>query len=227
MARYRSSIPATASERIVSRHPGSRIKQRANYFVDRKLVGIRTFHETGGIEFESPMRHGRLHGTVHRFDIRGKLDSSEPYRNGLPHGIAKQYGSDGKLLGTYAMKHGAGIDLWWDQYDEHSLPFLSEARYLKDGVRHGWEWWLDDSRKSVWSECHYFQSRKHGIEREWRNGKLRRGYPRYWLHEERVTKRRYLRAALKDPALPPFRAADNRPERTFPPEIQSALRRKH
>ncbi len=62
------------------------------------------------------------------------------------------------------------------------------------------------------------------IERVWNlRGRLRRGYPKYWIHEVQVTKRRYVRAAQDDPTLPPFRENENRPGRKFPTEIAELL----
>jgi hypothetical protein len=147
------------------------------------------------------------------------LLSAEPYRNGLPHGAAKQWADDGTLIGTYTMKHGTGLDLWWCGGRECS--YVTEARYLKDGKLHGFEWWLKADGKSVSEERHFAENLLHGIERSWnRAGRLRRGYPRYWIHGLRVSKRQYVRACSSDPSLPPFREAENRPERTFPPEVK-------
>ena|SRR5258708_35981028 len=103
-------------------------------------------------------------------------------------------------------------------------PYLSEIRYMKDGLRHGFEWWLDTYERVV-EEHHFYQGQEHGIVRAWnRQGRVRRGYPRYWVHGERVNKAKYLKASERDPNLPPFRKEDNEPARTFPPEIRQHLR---
>ena len=182
-----------------------------------KVVGIRHFHETGELEYENPLRNGLLHGIVYRSDVPGKLLSAEPYFKGFPHGTAKQWSNDGKLMGTYTMKHGTGIDLWWNPHSENGLPYLSEVHYYKEGKRHGFEWWLNEDQGSVHEERHWRNGQMHGIERSWnQQGRLQRGYPRYWLNDVRITKSQYIRACAKDPTLPPFREADNRPQRTFP-----------
>lgn len=188
-----------------------------------RIVGTRSFHETGELEYENPLKNGLPHGIVYRSDVPGELLSAEPFRNGLPHGVARQWSDDGKLIGTYSMKHGTGLDLWWCQYKEDGPHHLAEARYFYEGNRHGFEWWLyDDQRLSI--ERHFRNDKQHGIERSWnQHGRLSRGYPKYWLDGAHVTKRQYTRACANDPSLPPFREKDNRPHRSFPPEIKVHL----
>jgi hypothetical protein len=79
------------------------------------------------------------------------------------------------------MKHGTGLDLWRvkDNWG-HGRVFLSEARYLKEGNFHGFEWWLNEDQKSVHDEHHFWENLQHGVQRSWNSqGRLRRGYPRY------------------------------------------------
>jgi hypothetical protein len=75
------------------------------------------------------------------------------------------------------MIHGSGLDLWRSELSEHGLPYLSEARYLKVGPLHAFEWWLN--------EDHFYQGQRHGIERSWNPvaRALRRAYPEYWVHK--------------------------------------------
>jgi hypothetical protein len=216
---YRSSIPKAARERVVATFVTGPQKYMARCMLNGKLVGIRFFHETGDVESERPLKDGKLHGIMYRSDEPGELLSAEPYFNGLLHGIAKQF-NDGKLIGTYTMKHGTGLDLWRG-VDDGGVSRLKEARYLKAGKWHGFEWWLNDDQKSVTSESHFWSDEMHGIERSWHwaTRRLRRGYPKYWVHDRRVTKRQYVRECAKDPTLPPFREKDNRPQRKFPPEV--------
>ena len=54
-------------------------------------------------------------------------------------------------------------------------------------------------------------------------GRLRRGYPQYFVQGERVTKRQYLRACQTDPTLPIRRAQDDQPERPLPASVMSQL----
>jgi antitoxin component YwqK of YwqJK toxin-antitoxin module len=220
---YRSSIPKSARERVTDRD-SSGAKLRAEYILRGKIVGVRWFHEPGEPSFETPLKDDVYHGTVYRWDIPGILLSSEPYVSGLAHGIARQWSDDGKLIGIYKMKRGTGIDLWWGGCN--GAFSLSEVHYLKDGRPHGYEWWLDDDKK-VNSERHWRGGLAHGIERDWNaQGRLRRGYPRYYLHGERVNKRRYERACDSDSSLPKFRQKDNEPKRKFPPEVAKFFKRK-
>jgi hypothetical protein len=54
-------------------------------------------------------------------------------RNGRTHGVARQWSDDGTLIGTYKMKRGAGIDLWWLNEDQGSV---SEERHFRNpGMR--------------------------------------------------------------------------------------------
>jgi len=79
------------------------------------VVGVRYFHETGELETEYALRDGLMHGIAYRSDVPGEPLSAEPCAHGLPHGTAKQWSGDGKLIGTYTMKHGTGVDLWWTE----------------------------------------------------------------------------------------------------------------
>jgi hypothetical protein len=225
MKYYRSSIPKAARERVTATFVTGPQRYKAECILNGKVVGIRYFHETGELEYECPLKNGLAHGIEYRSDVPGELLSAEPYSNGLPHGTARQWSKDGKLIGTYTMQHGTGIDLWWCESFENGLPYLSEARYVKGGTRHGFDWWLNEDQKSVWEERHFRNDQMHGIERSWNwQGRLRRGYPRYWVNGARITKRQYLRARAKDPTLPPFRKTDNRPQRRFPAEVIANLR---
>lgn len=227
MRHYRSSIPKNARERVVATHITGPQKYKAEYWLNRKLVGIRHFAPSGELELERPLKDGRQHGTVYFFeDVPARVYSSEPWVNGLPHGIARQYAADGKLLGTYTMKRGTGLDLWWQCRNwGMGASYLSEARYLKDGKWHGFEWWLTENQRGVSQERHFSEFLLHGIERQWNaQGGMRRGYPRYWIKGERVTRRQYLSACKTDPTLPRYRDADNKPRRKFPSEVSANLR---
>ena len=225
---YRSSIPKSAQERVVSSHKSNGMKHRVDYIVDGKLVGFRQFNEEGEIEFERPLRDGLTHGTVYMFhgDINrsGEITFSEPHKNGLAHGTARQWSEhDGSLIGTYSMKHGTGLDLWRNWSYVTKAEYLSEARYIKSGKWHGFEWWINEDQ-ALNKENHFQEDLQHGILREWNaSGKLRRGYPKYWVANVQVSKRKYLAACVKDASLPLFQEADNQPQRIFPPEVLAAI----
>jgi hypothetical protein len=216
---YRSSIPKGARERVTATFVSGPQKYKAECVFRRKIVGIRYYHETGEPSLEVPLKNGIMHGILYSWYTSGKLTSAAPYRNGREHGTARQWSDGGELIGTYTMKHGTGIDLWWQDYPNRT-PHLAEIRYMSDGMRHGFEWWLNQRGRSVHEECHFHSDKKHGVERSWNSrGRLRRGYPKYWVRDERLTKSRYIRECAKDPSLPPFRERENRPQRRFPLEI--------
>ena len=222
-AAYRSSIPGTARERVTERFPGGR-KRKAEYRVGGKVMGIRSFFESGEPEHEYGLKDGRKHGVEYWWLGPDLLMSAQPFVDGVAHGVTKQWDQDGRLLGTYRMVRGTGIDLWRQRREDGSI-YLSEVLHLKGGHRNGFEWWLDEGQRTVYIERHWRDSQLHGIYREWNEaGRLRRGYPQYFVGGVQVTRRHYLKACASDPTLPPFRQQDNRPSRTFPPEVAKHLR---
>lgn len=198
------------------------------YRLDDKVVGRRYFRDDGVLGTEYALKDGLTHGTLYYFDDYPdgvlKVHFAWPHRNGLPNGTAKQWSRDGKLIGTFTMRRGTGWDLWRQDFGDGSIV-LSEARHYRDGKWHGFEWDFDfEDQSCPTSENHFWENLQHGIQRDWNsNGRLSRGYPKYWINNKQVTKRQYLRAATKDPNLPPFREIDNLPKRQFPTEVQAAI----
>jgi antitoxin component YwqK of YwqJK toxin-antitoxin module len=224
--RYKSSIPPSATERVVERYKDGD-RQLARYFVDGQLVGSRFWDDDGYLSLERPCnKDGLTHGVEYSWYFDGVLTSAAPWVNGKPHGVAKQWSQSGKLVGSYKMTHGTGIDLFWNAICgvDAAGYYLSEVHYMQDGQFHGYTWRFNDDRASVWWEEHYVRGLRHGIERRWNeHGRLSRGFPRYFVDGKRVDKRKYLRAAAADPSLPRFRAKDNSPARKFPDEIRKHL----
>ena len=69
------------------------------------------------------------------------------------------------------MTHGTGLDLWRGVDPKEGIPRLYEARYLKDGKWHGFEWWLNhEDQRSLCQESHFWNDRMHGIQRSWLSG---------------------------------------------------------
>lgn len=194
--------------------------------LDGRVVGQRAYDWDGKLRIETPIRDGKKHGREYIWSETGALESVEPYRDGKRHGLAKQYGRKGNLIGTYRFIHGTGFDIWrWEQED--GSTFVSEVFTVQDGTLHGYEWWLNADQRSVWHERHWQRGRLHGIERMWNeNGRLKRGYPKYWVQDRAVNKRVYLRSAGRDESLPKYRDSDNHPQRTFPSEIERTVSKK-
>lgn len=223
---YLTTIPAEACEEVTERFDNGRVS-RAEYFLADQLVGRRSFNPNGTLEEEHAYREQLEHGWQYYFrgDESGWLHWAEPRENGKIHGTALQWDQeDGRLLGTYSLEHGTGFDLWRQRSFEDGIVCLAEVHPMLDGDPHGFEWWLCEDG-TIYQETAWNLGEYHGINRRWNNdGKLERGYPRYYVDGIRVTRRQYLKACAKDPTLPPFRPEDNLPVRDFPPEIQRVLK---
>jgi len=208
MKNARQIIPPEAREKIVKRHEKG-FKQVALYYLDRKLVGHRSWDDQGNLAIEYAIRDNLKHGPFRGYHSNGIASWVTTFVDGKEHGISRQYDQTGKLIGTYRMRYGTGVDLWYSAPGE-----LSEERYVRDGKWNGYErWWITDH--TVYAENHFLDDVEHGIKREWNaRAGLRRGYPQYFIRGARVTKRDYLRACQQDPSLPVYRKEDDIPKRT-------------
>jgi hypothetical protein len=222
--RFRSSIPARARARVAHQHP-SGAPERVEYLVGRSIVGYRLFDTDGELLLDCGVCRRKRHGREYRLDLPGKLLSATGYRNGLEHGLARQWSEDGRLIGTYLMRNGTGVDLWWQETRTKPWrPYLAEVHFMLNGRRHGFEWWLNEDQLSVHQEHHWWHDEPHGIEREWNNkGSLRPGFPKFYVRGSRVSRQAYQRQQSHDPSLPAYRAEDDRPQRIFPPVIDRRL----
>lgn len=187
--------------------------------VGGEVMGYRRRRGDGRVVWERGWRDDAPNGWEREWDRDGLLTFESFRIDGAEHGVARQW-NGGRLIGWYIMDHGTGLDLWRDHDGS-----LSEDRYYKDGKLHGsLRWWFGQSNTTIWWEEHFHEGVPHGIERQWNGAdRLKRGYPKYWVQGRQVTKRRYLRAAIDDPTLPPFGAEDNRPERPLPPEYAATM----
>ena len=172
---------------------------------------------------ETPIKDGLKHGWEFTWDDDGKLLLVEPYRRGKIHGTARQYGKQGNVIGTYTFIHDTGIDIWRQENEDQSIC-VSEIHSLKDGIPHGYEWHFDCPKQELWRETSWHMGKLQGIERSWNSkGKLRRGYPKFYVLDQAVSKQEYLELTLSDETLPGYREEDNLPHRNFPPEIQELM----
>ena len=220
---YRSSIPKSATG-VVEETFDCGAKKSAFFLLTGNKVGYRMWNESGELEFEYGMRNGKKHGREYNFFENGQPHEVTPYRNGTIHGTGKQWSIDGKVVITYNLINGTGLDLWCG----HEKDTLSEEHYWpKDGELGYHRDWNEDE-KAVHIEYYFFYGKGyHGIWREWNtDGKLRRGFPQYWVNDGRVTKRQYLKASEMDGTLPPYRPEENRPIRKLPPEYLAQRTRK-
>jgi hypothetical protein len=220
--KYVSAIPPEATAKPIDCKDNHN-RTTVRYYIGEALVGERVFSESGNLELEYSLRDGKKHGWLYRWDHPGRLLSATPYENGLEHGTAFQWAQDGKLIGSYTMDHGTGIDIWWVEADGEF--FVAEARQVQGGLMHGFEYWFtralpDPLDEEKW----WFKGFLHGIERRWNVfGRLQRGYPKYWIHGQRVSKRQYVRACESDASLRPFRQEENQQKRVLPPEIAKLI----
>jgi hypothetical protein len=230
--RYRSSIPPGAKEVVVTEYrrdalPSGRgcsiTMRKTECWYRGKVVGWRFYEEDGSLSHEVPLKGDLKHGIEYSWHERDCLATAEPHSEGLQHGTARQWTADGRLLGTYTLRHGTGLDVWRGEREDGTV-YIAEIHGLRDGSRHGFTWFFWDAGMALWSEEHFQDGYEHGVFRHWNpRGGLRRGYPKYYVRGKRVVKRAYLRAAKADPTLPPFRAEDQQPVRTFPPELRRKL----
>jgi hypothetical protein len=212
---YKTSIPAHAAEVVEQHHPNG-VKKAASYFLGDEKVGFREWDEAGRLEFEYAMRGGVKHGHEYRFHPNGRPLERETYHGGRLHGVGKQWSEEGQLLVTWKLVDGTGLDLWCDTQtgtlaEEHYWPRQGELGYERQ--------WNGDER-TVWQEYFYVLGKGyHGIWREWNHqGRPRRGFPRYYVNGQRVTRRQYQRACDDDPTLPPYRPEEDDSRRRLPEE---------
>ena len=143
--RYKSDIPGNADESIVSPYrveDGHIYYEEREYILDGVKVGSRFFDKDGSLIVETPIKNGMKHRMEYSWDDDSSLSLAEPYHKGLVHGTAQQWDPTGALMGTYTLTHGTGYDIWrhtdWD-----GGFFVAEIHPMKDGLPHGFEWWLN------------------------------------------------------------------------------------
>jgi hypothetical protein len=222
----KSDIPRNATEveiRAYRRDGGLIYFRVVECVLNGEVVGQRAYDQDGSLMVETPLKNGKKHGREYIWNEEGLLESVEPYVDGQLHGLAKQYNREGKIIGTYRFVRGTGYDIWRCESRDGSIR-ISEIFTIKDGALDGYEWWLNADQHSVWHERHWQQGTYHGIERMWNaKGRLKRGYPKYWVQGKPVIKRVYLTAARQDKTLPPYHEKENHPRRKFPDDIEGLL----
>lgn len=214
-----SLVPAGTERIVETAHQDERVLRSVRYEVGGTSVARRIYDERGGLELEYALRDDKAHGPWRRYYPDGQLLQVGHYVEGKEHGVARQYDESGALIGSHEMVHGTGLDLWYS-----AAGVLAEERSYLDGERHGFERWWNEDNRTIYEESHFWRGSAHGIMRQWTaQGRLRRGYPQYFVQGERVTKKQYLRACQTDPTLPIRRAQDDQPERPLPASVMSQL----
>lgn len=208
------------------------------YTLGGKVVGHREWSKDGVLSHEYGCKNGHRDGWELIYHARnGGLMAAIPWSNGKLVGIGKQWSTDGRLIVEYNLEKGTGVELICSQCvgceDGEYLsvapgdPVLSIERHWCDGELNGAERWWDGDNKHIYLERFFLDWTPHGIWREWnRKGRLRRGFPQYYVHGERMTKRTYINRTRKIETLIPFRAEDNDPQRPLPPEFAAQLQKR-
>jgi antitoxin component YwqK of YwqJK toxin-antitoxin module len=226
MKTLKSSIPQKAVEKPIREYEEENVihlYRMTNCFLNGNLVGQRFYTQAGVLVLETPLKDGLKHGWERTWDDDGTLLLVEPYVTGQIHGTARQYGRGGKVIGTYTFVHGTGFDVW-RQENEDKTVFISEIRQLQNGTPHGHEWQFASPKQDLWHERNWYLGKLHGIERIWNSkGRLRRGYPRFYVLDKVISRQEYLKLSQTDKTLPTYRAADDVANRIFPAEIQDFL----
>jgi len=124
--------------------------KEAEVISNRKVIGKRIYNGNEILVKETPIKNGKKRGIEYSFYDSGQVELTEPYFEGKMHGTAYQYSEAGKLMGTYKMEHGTGYDIWRHNcMEEDRNPddiYVSEIHSMKDGLPHGFEWWLNEDK---------------------------------------------------------------------------------
>jgi hypothetical protein len=203
------SIPASATERVTKRDEQGRKTVSEFWFRGRK-VGRVTWSPDGNDFIAVGLRNGVRVGYQLSYHDYGAI-YAEPFVRGVLHGLAMQFSSRGKLLLGSPFKRGTGTDYWCDDDGR-----LAEEHPLVAGRPSGTErWWCED-QKTVYSETEWLDGEWHGATRYWNNGRLDRGFPKFFVRGNRVSKRAYVQLAKTEPSLPPYCPEADRPARALP-----------
>jgi hypothetical protein len=216
-------MPPDATEHVIARFD-SGAKKRSEFQQHGAVVGVALWEDDGAPCWAWCLRDDQKHGPEVEWWTRGGVAFVEHWVSGVLHGPARHFDEEGRLLLETELVHGTGVDLWCDSQSWT----LSEETWLRDSRLHERRWWNTDQRTVYREELHAARDEHAGIEREWNDrGRLRRGFPQFFVGGERVDKRAYLRAAERDPALPRHLPEHDDPRRQLPSEFvrQPAHRR--
>lgn len=219
---YQSDIPTSAHEVVISEfreEDGCYWYKKTQCILNGEVVGQRFYDNHENLMDEEPLRNGKRHGVLYRWDEMGNLTSCEPFVNGMPHGEAKQFDESGKIIGTYEMVNGTGYDVWRNIREDGSI-YISEIHSMENGQNHGFELWLNEDQETIWLEKTWLKNKLHGVEYQWElNGNLRDGYPKYWVRDQEASKEEYLSKTKTDCRLSSIIESNNIYKRNISSEI--------
>jgi hypothetical protein len=218
----RPRIPVRAQEKVLRTDDAGR-KTASEFWLNGQCVGRAEWEASGAPWRAVGLRGGLLTG--HRLEYHeGAVSYAEPFVEGLTHGWAKQYGPRGRLLLASPFQRGTGIDYWCDRHGR-----LAEEHPIVSGRISGCDRWWDENQRTVYQETGWLDGEAHGLHREWTGGTLSRGFPRFFIRGQRVSKREYLAAARTDSTLPTYTRQEDLPDRALPErflQLRQRVRRK-
>jgi hypothetical protein len=184
-----------------------------------RRLGRLIWSRDGALMHEQPLdAQGRAHGIEIEYDDSGAVVWCATWVHGSMDGPVVQLDERGVPVLVTGFEGGRGTDLWM------SCGQISEVRELLDGAPHGLLRWGDPTRPS--EEGYFVRGQRHGIFREWESdGRLRKGFPRYYLDDARVSRRVYEAARVEDPSLRPYVAREDVNRRAMPEAVREALAR--
>ncbi|MGH2396163.1 MAG: toxin-antitoxin system YwqK family antitoxin [bacterium] len=187
--------------------------------LDTRALGQLNWSSDGRLLHERRFdAQGRVHGIETERDESGRVVWCATWVDGSMHGPAVQFDDRGRPVLVTHFVRGCGTDIW------ASCGKVTELRELVDGVPHGLERWGDPRRP--WEEGSFFAGQRHGIFREWKSdGTLRKGFPRYYVNGNQVSRRAYDAARASDPSLPPYVARKDLNKRRLPRAVREAFER--
>lgn len=191
-------LPSAARERVVARF-SSGAKSRSQLHHDKKLIAEVLWEDDGIPAWGWRLKNGEKHGPSVEYWHNGQVAFIEPYVAGRVHGVTRHFDEQGRLLLESRYVRGSGVDLWCDLHNRT----LSEETWSREGRLHGVRRNWNSDGETVWLEEHWENGELHGVVREWNDkGRLRRGFPRYYLHGRKVPRRGYPFAVPKSDDLP-------------------------
>jgi hypothetical protein len=159
---------------------------------------------------------GRGHGLETEHDD-GRLSWCAQWVRGKQHGLAMQFDDRGRPLVVTQFVRGRGTDIWTNCGE------VTEVHEMNDGRLHGFVRWGDP--RQPWEEEHFHAGKRHGIFRRWSDGKLRKGFPQFYVNDKQVSRRAYEAAQARDRSLPPYDQHEDSNRRSMPAVVDEAIAR--
>ena len=183
-----------------------------------RVVAQLAWSAEGKLLHERPFAaDGRPDGLEVEYDDAGHVLWLAHWVAGEMHGTTMQFDPTGLPVVVTEFVHGRGIDVWM------SCGRVTEVRTTYNGIPDGLVRWGDPSRPD--EEEHFALGKRHGVFRSWEDGKLRPGYPMFYVEDLEVSREAYLSARAIDSGLPLYNESDDANERSMPPAVRDGVER--